>query len=284
MEQDTNVAMDMNNGDGSNLFADWDTNNQEEAEEQIEQKEDTEHKEPKTEKAESEPANEPIKYKVKFLGEEKELEPDELITWAQKGMNADHKIAQYENSREIQLLDKLAAKLGVNRAQYLDMIERKSKDTEAKESAEEFTKKYPDIPKAAAEEYAKLALKLKEKEIKEAETAKEIAEREQREKPLREFVEYLNENHPNEEYTRDTAKLPKEVIEAIKAGKDPTRAFMTYELSEAKTKIKELTEKLELSEKTEKKNKENKTTTVGSVSSNTGEQPNDPFLSGLLGG
>lgn len=276
MEQDTNVSMDVELNDGSDLFMDYaEDTNPEPAEEQA--------PEEATEAAEQ-TTPEPQTHKVKFLGQEKELTYEELVTFAQKGLNADHALEKMANSRENQLLDKLAARMGVTREQYLDIIEKNQRDADVKKSADALAKKYPDLPTEAASEMGQMAAELERYKNAEKDAAAEKAKREEAEKPMREFVEYLNTHHPDAEFTKDVTKLPEPVLKDIRAGKDPTRAMMEYEIAESAKQLKELQDKLATAEKVKAKNEQNKKQSIGSVTGNAGEGELDAFLSGLSGG
>ena len=282
MEQDTNVSMDFELNDGSDLFADYaEDTNPEPAEEQNENPTTEEVKEQTEDTNPEEPAQ---THKLKFLHGEREVTYDELITLAQKGLNADHALEKMQNSRENQLLDKLAARMGVSREQYLDIIEKNQKDAEIKQSADALAKKYPDLPTEAASEMGQMAAELERYRNAEKDAKAEQAKREAAEKPMREFVEYLNTRHPDAEYTRDITKLPEKVLNDIRAGKDPTRAMMEHELAEATKQLKELQDKLAVAEKVKAKNEQNKIQSIGSVTGNAGGGESDAFLFGLTGG
>lgn len=283
MEQDTNVAMDVEQNDGSDLFADYfEDTNSEGAEEQNEN--------PATEDAPEQTqdtnADAPVEqtHKIKFLGEEKTVSYEELVNLAQKGMNADHALEKMANSREYQLLDKLAGRMGMTREQYLNVIEKNAEESEAKQSADALLKKFPELTPEAAAEFGKQAAELERMRNAQKDAAAEKAKREEAEKPMRDFVEYLNKNHPDAEYTKDVMKLPESVLNAMREGKDPTRAMMEYEISEAKRQIQELTSKQAAADKAKAKNEQNKKQSVGSVAGNAGEGELDAFLSGLTGG
>lgn len=281
MEHDTNVSMDIELNDGSDLFADYaEDTNPEPAEEQNENPTTEEVKEQPQDTNAAEPAQ---THKVKFLGQEKELTYEELVTFAQKGMNADHKLEQMANSRENQLLDKLAARMGVSREQYLDIIEKNQRDSEVKQTADALAKKYPDLSVEAASEMGQMAAELERYRNAEKDAAAEKAKREEAEKPMREFVEYLNTHHPDAEYTKDITKLPEKVLNDIRAGKNPTRAMMEHEIAESAKQLKELQDKLATIEKVKAKNEQNKIQSIGSVTGNAGGGESDAFLLGLGG-
>lgn len=284
MEQDTNVSMDVEQNDGSELFADYfeeDTNSEAEAEQ---------NENPTTEEAPEQTqdtnASAPVEqtHKLKFLGEEKTVSYEELVNLAQKGMNADHVLEKMANSREYQLLDKLAGRMGMTREQYLNVIEKNAEESEAKQSADALLKKFPELTPEAAAEFGKQAAELERMRNAQKDAAAEKAKREEAEKPMRDFVEYLNKNHPDAEYTKDVMKLPESVLNAMREGKDPTRAMMEYEISEAKRQIQELTDKQAAADKAKAKNEQNKKQSVGSVAGNAGDDVLDAFLSGLTGG
>lgn len=283
MEQDTNVSMDFELDDGSELFADYfeeDTHSEAEAE----QKENTPTEEVKEQAADTKPEEPAQTHKLKFLGNDREVSYEELITLAQKGLNADHALEKMQNSRENQLLDKLAARMGVSREQYLDIIEKNQRDSEVKQTADALAKKYPDLPTEAASEMGQMAAELERYRNAEKDAAAEKAKREEAEKPMREFVEYLNTHHPDAEYTKDITKLPEKVLNDIRAGKNPTRAMMEHEIAESAKQLKELQDKLATTEKVKAKNEQNKIQSIGSVTGNAGEGELDAFLSGLTGG
>ena len=145
-------------------------------------------------------------------------------------------------------------------------------------------KGYPDLSVEAASEMGQMAAELERYRNAEKDAAAEKAKREEAEKPMREFVEYLNTHHPDADYTKDITKLPEKVLNDIRAGKDPTRAMMEHELAESAKQLKELQEKLAVTEKVKAKNEQNKIQSIGSVTGNAGGGESDAFLLGLSGG
>ena len=78
--------------------------------------------------------------KIKYNGEERSITLDEAKTLAQKGMNYDHVVSERDTKyqRELQFLDKVAARQGMTRAQYIAAFENQTAEEVMPERKEDF--------------------------------------------------------------------------------------------------------------------------------------------------
>ena len=203
-----------------------------------------------------EPENEP-KYKVNFLGEEKELPVSELVTAAQKGMNYDHVKDELNSLREesqkyektYKLMENMARASGMTIEDYTQMCNDSIRNNQLQ----------AQIDRGIPEDVAKRLLELEEKEnVRSAEEKKWKAEQEKQEA----YAALLRE-YP------DVKSLPDEVTQAVAAGEQPLTAYRAYENKQLKNEIAVL-----------KKAAENKQKSTGSLIGDAPEEVDD-FLSGF---
>lgn len=202
-------------------------------------------------------AEEEPKYKVNFLGEEKELPVSELVTAAQKGMNYDHVKKELESLKAIaseresayQVMEQMAKTSGMTMEQYLNVCRNTLEESRIRTQVE----------KGVPEEVAKRLLELEEKE-----TLREEAERAQKAEAQKQeaYADLLRE-YP------ELTSLPDEVAAAVAGGETPLNAYRAYELKQVKHRLAVL----------EKAN-ENKNRSVGSVQGDSPEEVDD-FLAGF---
>ena len=104
-------------------------------------------------------------FRVKFLGEEKEVSEAEAIELIQKGMNYDHAVKKSAEDKEreyrstLELIDYYAKQSGVSRDEYLKGLEKQREETEVHARALELKKTHPDAPDELLLEMGRLALK-----------------------------------------------------------------------------------------------------------------------------
>lgn len=202
------------------------------------------------------PAEEP-KYKVNFLGEEKELPVSELVTAAQKGMNYDHikgeldalRASSSENNNAIDVMRRMAEASGMGLNQYLELCKNTLSENRVK----------AQVDRGVPEDVAKRLLELEDKEA--ARTAQE-KEQEKEAERSRAFADLLRE-YP------DLKTLPEEVAAAVAKGESPLNAYRAYDLKQVKLELAQL-----------KKVNENKSKAVGSMQGDAPEEV-DAFLAGF---
>ena len=211
----------------------------------------------KTEAEPEAPSEEEPKYKVNFLGEEKELPVSELITAAQKGMNYDHvkseldglreKSGQYEEARR--LVEQMAEASGMTVEQYTQFCAQSLKDSRLK----------AQLDRGVPEDVARRLMELEEKEnLRSAEEERRRAELERQEA----YAELVRE-YP------DIKTLPDEVAQAVAAGERPLSAYRSYENRRLKNELAAL-----------RKAEENKLKSTGSLQGDAPEEADD-FLMGF---
>lgn len=211
------------------------------------------------EKTEAQP--ESPRYKVKYNHQELELPVDELITYAQKGMNYDHVVSERDslkNAREFAVLDKFAKQSGMTREQYLKFLEDSYLQNEIQERINAGTP-----PQVAQKE-----VELSRREMTLAEREEQIRRQEERERQLNQLQNQfakLFEEHP------EAKQLPPEVIEAVARGEEPISAYRAYENRQLKEKLKVL-----------QQSQKNAASSIGSVKGDAGANSADAFLSGFM--
>jgi len=171
-------------------------------------------------------AEEGRKHTVKFLGREREMTEEELLAYAQKGLNYDHVVKERDELREakeLKMLDSFAAASGMTREQFLSAMEESAKQREMRALLDK------QVPPEVAERL--VALEKEAKDRREREAAE--AEAEKKREAFRAFVR---------EYP-DVKTFPGEVAEAIARGEAPLHAYRAYEVRQLKTKLAELTQK-----------------------------------------
>lgn len=213
--------------------------------------------EPAKEEAQPDTPEEELKYKVNFLGEEKELPVSELVTLSQKGMNYDHVKSELETLREkagqseklLGTAKQLAASSGTSVEDYLAMIAKTAADNQLRSQ----------IDSGVPEHIARRLMELEQHEnLRTAEDEKRRAEQERQAK----YDELIKE-YPG------VHTLPDEVATAVANGARPLEAYRAYELEKLKTELATL-----------KKAEENKQKSTGSLQSESPATPDD-FLTGF---
>lgn len=201
------------------------------------------------------------RYKVKYNHQELELPVEELITYAQKGMNYDHvasELSSLKNAKEFAVLDKFAKQNNMTREQYLQFLENSHMQTEIQARINAGTP-----PQVAQKE-----VELSRREMTLAEREEQIKQQEEREKQLNQLQNQfakLFEVHP------EAKELPTEVIEAVSKGEEPISAYRAYENRQLKEKLKVL-----------QQSQKNTAMAIGSVKGDAGANSADAFLSGFM--
>ena len=209
--------------------------------------------------------------RCEFQGEEKRMPLSEAVLWMQKGMEAAAQAQRGEQSREMQLIDYLAARSGMEREAYLSAMEQGRMEALEAEQIEAIRSRYPDIPEALAKEAGAALAREKEREL--SETISKGAQRE-REAALSPWVEFAKA-FPEIE---SVEALPEEVLAAIDGGASPAAAMQAFETKHLAAENAQLRAALDALERNER----NRHKSVGSMIPSGGNSPADPFLMGLL--
>lgn len=191
------------------------------------------------------------KHKVLFLGKERELTDEELLSYAQKGLNYDHVASERDRLRdapEIRAIEKLAAASGMDRARFLEALEESARRKEEQALVERGAT--PEL----AERMIRLERESRERAVREAEQAREHRRREA-------FQAFVKE-YP------DVTKFPDEVAEAIAGGETPLNAYRAYEVRQLKGRLATLEHK----EQSRKK-------AIGAIGDTAAPPMEDDFLS-----
>lgn len=200
------------------------------------------------------------KFTVKFNGEEKELNREELIAAAQKGLNYDKikgRLDSWESGTIHQALKAAAGKAGMSIDDYAKyMLENSEADAQL-EAERELRNKYPGAPAEMIRELAGYRTKAAESGTKAQEQS---AEEKAWAEALREYPDIKVD------------EIPEEVQEDIRGGATPLMAYMRHEIRELKKQQKENAAK--------EKNAKNKKSSLGSLSSSGSSAKKDPFLEG----
>ena len=280
--EETTPAESGNEDDGYGLFDGYtegaqDTNASGEGQAEGEEKEHAADQTPgETDAAQDARTQGTERFKVVHLGEEKELTRDEMIAYAQKGMDYDHvrnERDQLRHSPEFEVLDKMAKASGMTRAEYIARIREMERAEEQRGIENQIRDMHPDAPDDLISETARLRQQAAEAEKRSAEEQKaravrEAAEQSRRERQQKEMREFI-EAYPD---MRDFKKeIPAEVWERVRGGESLLSAYRAHENAQLKAKIAAM-----------EKSAENRGRAVGSVRGE-GNGESDDFLAGFLG-
>lgn len=220
----------------------------------------------------------PQMLKLKYNGEEKEVTLEEAIALAQKGMNYDKKLQELDNlknSRQIQLIDRLAKESGMSVEDYLNNVEQQFEQQTIAKIGNDLRKKYPNADKETLDELAKsqYALMKQEKEKEELiESQNKQMQQEDIEKQndelLTQMITDFSAKYPDvnlEEALKDT-----ELVELIEKGESLVTAYTMLENKRLKAQLD-----------AEKLNNKNKLKSTGSITGEAKATDNDAFRSGF---
>ena len=210
---------------------------------------------PETEEVQEEPKS---FLKVKYNGEEQDLNEEDARTFAQKGMNYDKIYSP---------LEKLAKKNGMQVGEYLNQLEATQRQYEISQEVDKLRQdeKYADLSDEILEEIANSRIDqiITQEAQNEAEAINQDQLQVQREVDmfLKEYPEFQNKGPDS---------LDPKVYDYVKQG---------YTLLEAYNKFSRENPK----EKAQRQNEENKKRSLGNTT-NAGKVDSDDFLSGFLNG
>lgn len=219
--------------------------------------------EPKEEKKEDVPQEQ--KYKLKYLGEEKEVSIDEMTALSQKGMDYDRIKGKYNEIHT--RLKELAGDVPID--EFLTSLGAKAQENALSKRVDELLET-GDYSEAGARKQAELEMRLKGQD----KLVKAQSEIQRRGRSIGEFA--MN----NEEFrkTFPDGRLAQEIINDINSGKSISEAWVNYQLAKERNSKAELEQRIAQLEQ----NLKNKESAAPSVSTkNTTET--DPFLQGLFG-
>lgn len=216
---------------------------------------------------EEEPEEQPEKpkgfMKVKYNGEDRDLNEEETRTYAQKGMNYDKvkgSLDELERGgarKAIEIIRNLADENGMSVEEYMDFAEKNISAGALNAAMREISKQHPGLPEDVVKELAENRVAKKREQSK--------ADREERENaPWAELAEAYPDLKPDE--------IPDEVREAIANGKSPLLAMREHELDGLKRE-----------RDAAKQNETVRKKAVGGLGKDSGGAAKDPFLEGLLG-
>lgn len=215
-------------------------------------------------------------FRVKFLGEEREVSEQEAIEFIQKGMNYDHAVKKSAEDKEreyhatLELLDYYAKQSGVSRDDYLKGLEKQREEGEVRARALAFKKTHPDAPDELLLEMGRLALKAERAENGQKKEKEGAQEREKKLEPWYELYRAAPE-------LKGADAIPKRVYEIIQADRiPPVAAWYKYQAEEKAMEA-------EKSRKAEQKREETRKKALGSVKGDADGKVEDDFLSGFDG-
>lgn len=281
MEENNNVLMDEEFGvDLSDLFPEEGGGNQ--TDEPMEGAPETEPTEPaapaEDKPAEGEPENKPAEeeFELKFNKETRKVGRQEMIDWAQKGLNHDRmqqqrdqfrterdELAKYkeENGSLLELLGTVAQQSNMQPVDFLNAMRENLL-----------------VSKGMSRETAKerIAREDAEKKIKSEAAAQqqkqdqENAEKQRRERDIQDFLRIYGKV--------DAKSIPQEVWKEANETGSLVAAYGRYQNQQLQKQIKDLETKLAAKDK----NEENRKKTVGSMKSDGNGDQDDDFLSGFM--
>ena len=215
-------------------------------------------------------------FRVKFLGEEREVSEQEAIELIQKGMNYERAVKKSAEDKEreyhatLELLDYYAKQSGVSRDDYLKGLEKQREETDVHRRALEFKKTHPDAPDELLLEMGRLALKADRVENGKKQEKEGAQEREKKLEPWYELYRVAPE-------LKGADAIPKRVYEIIQSDRiPPVAAWYKYQAEEKAMEA-------EKSRKAEQKREETRKKAIGSVKGDADGKVEDDFLSGFDG-
>lgn len=216
--------------------------------------------------------NEEIFIDVVYNGESKKLSKEEAITLAQKGMNYDkvnENLQNLRNSKELQMLNRMAQESGLSPTDYLAKLDNFQKDSFVNKVYAQLKERYPDAPDNLLLENASNYVNQQVQARNEEQYRLQQMEQQKEEEFYLNQIELFTQKYPNV----DLSKLPGEVLLSINKGMPLVAAYQDYENSLLRKEIETL-----------KLNNKNKTVSPGSLKGNqSSENESDPFLQGFFG-
>lgn len=268
--------------DGSDMFIDEEPEAPEETPEEDETPKEAaettpEETQPEADQAQEQKADQPTSIRVKYKGEERELSPEDAVTYAQKGMNYDTVFKELQDAKAeaaelaplIQELDYWAKQNGMERKEYVAFL-RENRHTQMMQAEMSGIKsQYPELPDEVVKEMAELRCKGKEAETAKIEEEQAQAKRNAELAPWQKFIEIYG--------ITDAAQIPPDVMSDIEAGASPIEAMQKYEIAELKRQIEEA----KTAQKIQEKHEQNKEAVLPSAATQARSEPEDSFLAGM---
>lgn len=210
--------------------------------------------------------------KIKYNGSERVLSYDEAVTLAQKGMNYDKLLNNYDslrNSPELKIFDKQAESLNMSRkeyAEYLDSFQLKSLENKALQQLQEA---YPDSDVNVLKQLAKNEVDNYLRNRENEEYQRELESKKIEDDEISSQIERFINVYPEV----DIEHLPQEVLEYMVQGEDILSAYRAYENNLLRNRLA-----------AQETNNKNKNKAVGNLTSNnSSDNESDYFLLGLIG-
>lgn len=220
----------------------------------------------------------PQMLELKYNGEIKKITLDEAIALAQKGMNYDKKLQELDNlknSRQIQLVERLAKESNMTVDEYLNQVEKQFEQQSIVRLENDLRKKYPNADKETLSELAKsqYALQMQEKkqrELLESQNQKQTQEDidRQNDEMLTNMINDFTKKYPDvnlEEALKDT-----ELVKLLDEGESLVTAYTILENRKLKAQLE-----------AEKLNNKNKAKTTGSIKGEAKVKEEDAFKQGF---
>lgn len=202
-------------------------------------------------------------FKIKHLGEEREVTSDELITLAQKGADYDRIREKYDSMKDyrqdIEFIDQLVKESGMKKSEYFETVRNAMKENQLQGRISELITQGVDENTARYTAELELENRRLESQVKEGESVKEAQQKERQ--SIYDEIGELTKLYPN------LKEFPPEVMQKMREGMRPAMAYQSYLIEQQNIKIKQL-----------EQNKKVKSKSIGSVKSE-GATEDDPFLS-----
>jgi hypothetical protein len=204
---------------------------------------------------------------VTFNGKPVTIEEEHIAPLVQKGMNYDHVKSEYD--RVLDTIGFFAAQSGMSAPEYLNWLSSNRESIVRENARAAIAAENPDLDEEVISQmaYARIAGN-REAEAAgraRAEAARNAARRDR-------FLEFVRK-FPD----ADPAKLPADVIEAVRNGGDIIEEYSAYRVREAERKLAEAEVKVSAKEK----NADNEKKALGSMNTAGGSHDPDEFLAGF---
>ncbi|MBQ9709485.1 MAG: hypothetical protein IJV67_02565 [Clostridia bacterium] len=170
---------------------------------------------------------------VVYNGESKSLTKDEAVSLAQKGMNYDYLKNRYDelsNARLLTAARRSAEAAGVSEEEFAQRLEAQLEERDIKRIEKE-----RNVDKDTAKSIYDAERRSSDLEGEVAALREFKRKAELKDAMRQEWAEFAK-NHPGINTLDD---LPKEVIDAVKAGSDLENAYMAYDYKQVKKQIEE---------------------------------------------
>ena len=223
---------------------------------------------PAKEEPGAEPGQDPEAFTLKVNKEERTVTREEMIAYAQKGVDYDRVKAAEQAKSDNTALREQNAKMQ-EAYDLLEQIAGDSKSTVAE--LLETMRVNRLVSQGLSEETAKerIAREKAEKALADASTKQEVRKETAADRAAREVADFRKE-YPNVDMSKE---LMDRLVEDVQNGMSLTQAYQKYESAQKDARIQQLQAELEA----EKKNRENRSTSPGSQSDSGAKRVTDKF-------